>query len=126
MCPECMAELEEGLMAAHCQTQHGMIWWPQWASTLPTPPPRLYRASFLWESGLMGFPVEGCRGRASTRPNLWNHSVHCHMQDGIVILEEDNRPYPLFPPCEMFVPCADMNKHHTTTALCVWGVYRKW
>ena len=95
-----MVELEEGLLATHRQTQYGIIWWPEWASTPstpPTPPPRLYRVSFLWESRYMVFPVEGCRVRASTRPNLWNHSVHCHVQDAIVIREEGNRPYPLFP-----------------------------
>ena len=94
MCPECMAELEEGLMAAHCQTQHGMIWWPQWASTLPTPPPRLYRVSFPRASGLVGCLVEGCRGQASTRTNLRIHFVHFHMRYTIMILEEGNRHHP--------------------------------
>ena len=121
-----MAELEEEFLVAHRQTQHRIIWWPQWAATPPTPPPILKRVSFFGAFGLMGFPVEGCRGRALTRTNLWNNSVNLHVQDAIVILEEVNCPYPLFHPCDMFFTWVAMNKHHTTTALCIWVAERKW
>ena len=57
--------------------------------------------------------------------NLWNHFVHSHMRDTIVILEEGNHPYSLFLTCNMFVMWAEMNKHHPTTTLCIWRAEMK-
>ena len=48
-------------------------------------------------------PLDGCLGGDINRTNLRVHSVHRHVRDTIVILEEGNQPYPWCPKCDMFV-----------------------
>ena len=68
----------------------------------------------------------GCLGGASSRTNLRIHFEHRHVRDVIVILQEGNLTYPRCPQCDMFVPQKALNGRHLTTALCRWGVERKW
>ena len=102
-CLECTADLASGLLAAHRQVQNGTSLGHRWEDTLYTPAPRLCRLSFPKEVGLVGFPVEVCRGKASTRTNLRIHSVHCHVWYMIVIMEEGNLPHTRCPTCDFFV-----------------------
>ena len=90
MCLECTAESEARFLEANQQAQNGTIWGPQWEPLPPTPSLILYRISFLRKERLAVFPVEGCRGCALIHINLQNHFVQNHMQETIVILEEDN------------------------------------
>ena len=62
-------------------------------------------------------------GESSTELRI--HSVHCHVWDTIVILEEGNRPRPLCTSCDMFVPWGVLNGRHTTMVLYRRGEERK-
>ena len=42
--------------------------------------------------------------------------LHRHVRYTVVILEEGNLPHPRLPHCDMMVPWAALNVHHTTTA----------
>ena len=77
---------------------------------LDTQDPRLYRVSFPREAGSIVCPVGVYKGWLMTRTNLWIHFFHCHMQDTLVILEEENRPHPRRPACDMFVPWEAPNR----------------
>ena len=44
---------------------------------------------------MIWYPVEGCQGQATIGNNLQVNFVQCHVQDTLVILEEDNQPLPL-------------------------------
>ena len=48
------------------------------------------------------------------------------MQYTIVILEEDKKPYPRYPQCNMVVPQKALNGQHLATAFCRLGMERKW
>ena len=66
---------------------------------------QMYHISFLRETVPRNFPVEGCRGgEAVTRAELRVHFLHRHIRDTMVILEDDNLPYPLLPRCDILVP----------------------
>ena len=45
-------------------------------------------------AGYVGFPVEGFKERMTTHTNLRIYFVHHHVQDTIVIMEEENLLHP--------------------------------
>ena len=70
--------------------------------------------------------MEGCLVRSSNWTNLRVNFAHRHNQDTIVILEEDNRPYPWCPQCDMFVSHKALNGQHRTTSFFQRVAERKW
>ena len=70
--------------------------------------------------------LEGCLVSASNRTNLWVHFAHRHTRDTIVIMEDDNQPYPRCPQCDMFVSHKDLNVLNITTYLFRRGLDIKW
>ena len=64
----------------------------------------MYRMSFLSAEVPQNFPVEGCRGWAETTAEIRVHLLHRHIRDTMVILEDENLPYPLLPHCYIMVP----------------------
>ena len=56
--------------------------------------------------------VDGCQGQVPIRTNLQIKLIHHHVQDKIVILEEDKLLHPRFPRFNMFVPWKELNVHH--------------
>ena len=70
--------------------------------------------------------VEGCLGGSSNRNNPRVHFVHCHMQDTIMIMEEEKRPYPRCPKCDMYMSHKALNDQHLSTAFFRWEEERKW
>ena len=65
-----------------------------------------------------------CEGRATMHTNLWIHFVHHYVRDTVVILDEGNRPHPIFLSCDMLVPSAALNRRHPSTYLCTQGSER--
>ena len=116
-----MTYLAAGFLTANHQDQNGTSQVNQWGDTLNPPYPRLYRVSFSWARGPVKYPVEICRGWASTHTNRRTNFLHHHVWDRIVILEEGNRLPTYFPDCKMFVPWVAMKNHHPTTLLCAQG-----
>ena len=47
--------------------------------------------------------------------------LHRHLRYTMFILEEGNLPIPWCPCCDIQVPWADLNGHHTTTVQCAKG-----
>ena len=68
--PECVANLVVGSLAAYLQAHYGMVHGNQWETTSPSPDPKIYMFSLPRATWLVGFPVEGYWGRATTRTNL--------------------------------------------------------
>ena len=66
--------------------------------------PHMYRMSLLSVEVPQNFPVEGCRGRPSSREELRVHFLHRHIRDTMVTLEDDNLTYPLCPHFDILVP----------------------
>ena len=107
--PECVVGFATGSLVAHHQAQHGTIRGAQWDTTPNTPYLRLYRVYFHRVSWLVGFPVEGGRGRAMTRTNLLVHPMNRHVQDMIVIME-NGEPSPPPMPLLKYVYVLGINK----------------
>ena len=66
--------------------------------------PRTYNMAFPTLGVPRNFPVEGCRGRASTRAAMRVHFLHWYVRDTVIILEEVNLPHPRCPRCDMLCP----------------------
>ena len=69
--------------------------------------------------------MEGCRGKSSSRKNLWVHFDHQHPRDSIVILEEGNQPHSWLPRCVMFVSQEALNQVQPTSAMWRCGAEKK-
>ena len=78
-----------GLLAVHQETHHGVDSGGsrKWETLPSDAEPRKYRVSFPTVVGLWECPVEGCRGRATTRMAMRVHFLHRHIRDTMVILE---------------------------------------
>ena len=87
--------------------------------------PSNYWVSFLKGYRLLEFPVEECKGRATSLTNLRIHFLNRHLRDTVVIHDEGNRPHPRYPYCEMFVPWEDLNWSHPETTWCAKGDEKK-
>ena len=87
--------------------------------------PKMYRMSFLSAEVPRNGPVEGCRGRASTRSALGVNFLHRHIRETMLILEDDNLPYPLCPPFYIMLPLTSLNGKNTTIAQCTKGSEQK-
>ena len=61
--------------------------------------------------------AERFRGGATSSVNLQVHFLHLCIRYTIVILEEGNRPHPLFLECEIFISWLDLNRRHSNTSL---------
>ena len=60
------------------------------------------------------------------RADLRLNFLHRCISDTVVILEDDNLPYPLCPCFDILVPRTSLNGQHTTTSQCAKGEERKW
>ena len=109
---ECEMDLVAQLLSARRQYQNGKCNTPQQVTPLATLEPRLYRVFFPRASGSIGFPVGVCQGQVTTHTNLRIRSVHRHVQDRVVIMEEGNRPHPCFLSSDIFVPWQALNPLH--------------
>ena len=78
-CLECELKLAAVFLAAHFHAQNSKDSPPQWAIPPSTLDPRIYRVYFYRASGSIGFPMESCKGQATTHANLRIHFVHRHM-----------------------------------------------
>ena len=127
--PECGLEVIVGSLLTHRQIQHGVVRGDQGGAPPPPPPPReaqTYRVSFPKHLSRLRCLLEGCLGGASSRTNLRIHFAHRHVRYVIMILEEDNCPYPRCPQRDMFVPQKTLNGWHLETSLCRRGMEMKW
>ena len=98
LCPKCNMELTAGDLPSHIPAQHGVAQ----NNLRDTPPhpldePMNYRASLLRTSCDIYFPVGGCSGRALIQSTLRIHFLHRHVQEALVVLDEDNHPLPCCP-----------------------------
>ena len=125
-CKELWEEMVLGLMAGHMRTQHGRAaedrW--SWAASPPGEKPWTYRMAFPTVGGPRSCPVEGCPGQAAKRTMRVN-VLHWHVQDTVVILEEEKTPNPCCPRCDMMIPCCVLNRRHLDTAQCARGAEQK-
>ena len=119
--PECMVDLETGLLVSHHQSHHNIGRGTQWENILPPAEPHIYREPLPNMAGSMGLPFKGCRGQATSHTNIWIQFLHHHVQDMIVILEEGKPPHPRYPECNTFVPWVAQNQRHLATFICTRG-----
>ena len=63
-----------------------------------------YRMAFPAKGGPRSFPVEVFPRRAATRTDIRVHSMHRHVLDTVVTLEEGNIPHPRCLRCDILVP----------------------
>ena len=110
-------------------TPPGPAWYGSGPSVGIHPPPlppysMIYMVSFPQAARSVEFPVEGYRGRVSTRTNLRIHFVYHHVRYMIVIMEEGNRPHPHCPVCDMFFPWSILNQFRPTTVIFARGANR--
>ena len=96
-------ELATGSLKSHQQAQNRKETPPQGETATATPDPMIYRVSFPRVTESIGYPVEVCKGRETTRTNLRIHFILQHMRDMIVIMEEGNRHHPRCLDCAMFI-----------------------
>ena len=126
--PEFRLEVATGSLMAHCHIQNSVVHGYH-VGVHPPPGGRTKFTRFLYQNICCGSsvsfpkrmlrlrcPVEECLGGASNRANPWVHFVHRRMWDTIVILEEENQPYPRCTQCDMFVSHKSLNVRHLTTA----------
>ena len=115
-------------MAAHCQTQQGVVngvTVQEGKLEGGGDKPRTYGMAFPTKEGPRQFPVKGCSGWASTRTDMGVHFWHWHVRDTVVILEDGNIHHPQFPLCDMMVPWRSLNGSHKSTVHCKKGAERK-
>ena len=62
---------------------------------------------------------------SETRAAMRVHSVHQHVHDTVVILEEGNLPLPRCPRCNLQVSRKALNGRHLETSQCRTGTERK-
>ena len=88
------ADLAEGSLAAHRQTQHSVGLGIQWETPNPPPTgePQMYRVSFPRAARPWECPFEGCQRRAATWTGFCVHFVHRHVRDTVMIMGEVNLP----------------------------------
>ena len=63
-------------------------------------------------------PVRCYPGRATIRSTLRVHSLHRHLQDTVVILEEGSHPLPRCPKCDIFITWMALNFKHQSMDIC--------
>ena len=85
----------------------------------------MYKMHFPAKDGRIRCPVEGCPGVLATRAAMRVHSVHWHVHNTVVILEEGNLPLPRFPRCDLQVSRKAINGLHLGTSQCRTGTERK-
>ena len=93
-CLECGTDLAVESLASHQQTYNGVGMGYKRETPPPAGDPKTYRISFLSASRQRDCPVEGCKGRKTTRSGICVHFLHWHVIDTIVIMEGANLSHP--------------------------------
>ena len=94
-CLECRKDLARGSLAAHRQTQYGVVkggLGKEGNGEGGGNDPRTYRMSFTAKAGKRPCPVEGCSVRAATRTAMRMNFWHQHVRNTVVIMEKGTPP----------------------------------
>ena len=95
-CGTCGELLAAGYLSSHMMNQHGRVVYirQQWSTLDAETGPQTFRMTFPDKGGPRNFPVVGCPVRVATRSEMRVNSLHRHVLDTVVILEEVNFSHP--------------------------------